>query len=70
MSQHYKKGKLSISEMDLYDVPMLGIFAYDKTYTAYTLKVLAGIEVENPSTLEVRMEDFLSNLDNAISNRL
>ena len=38
--------KRSIDDLDLFDLPMVGIFK-DKKYTAYTLSTLAGIEVEN-----------------------
>ena len=38
--------KRSIDDLDLFDLPMVGIFK-DKRYTAYTLSTLAGIEVEN-----------------------
>ena len=37
----------SLEDMNMYDPPLMGIFEYNKTYTAYSLKVLAGIEVDD-----------------------
>ena len=37
--------KFTIAEMDLFDVPMVGVFK-NKEYTAYTLSTLARIEEE------------------------
>ena len=44
--------KRSIDDLDLFDLPMVGIFK-DKRYTAYTLSTLAGIEVENLDEMDV-----------------
>ena len=51
--------KRSIDDLDLFDLPMVGIFK-DKRYTAYTLSTLAGIEVENLDEMDVAVEDFLA----------
>ena len=52
--------KLTIDDLDLFDVPMVGIFR-DKRYTAYTLSTLAGIEVKNLDDMDVTVEDYLEN---------
>mgnify|MGYP006053439701 CR=1 FL=1 len=31
-----------INDMNMYDPPHMGIFEYNKKYTAYSLKVLVG----------------------------
>ena len=54
--------KRSIDDLDLFDLPMVGIFK-DKRYTAYTLSTLAGIEVENLDEMDVAVEDFLQNTE-------
>ena len=54
--------KRSIDDLDLFDLPMVGIFK-DKKYTAYTLSTLAGIEVENLDEMDVAVEDFLANTE-------
>ena len=54
--------KRSIDDLDLFDLPMVGIFK-DKRYTAYTLSTLAGIEVENLDEMDVAVEDFLANTE-------
>ena len=54
--------KRSIDDLDLFDLPMVGIFK-DKKYTAYTLSTLAGIEVENLDEMDVAVEDFLQNTE-------
>ncbi|MDD6839878.1 MAG: hypothetical protein PUD65_01035 [Spirochaetales bacterium] len=54
--------KRSIDDLDLFDLPMVGIFK-DKRYTAYTLSTLAGIEVENLDEMDVDVEDFLQNTE-------
>ena len=54
--------KRSIDDLDLFDLPMVGIFK-DKRYTAYTLSTLAGIEVENLDEMDVAVEDFLQNIE-------
>ncbi|MGN0830529.1 MAG: hypothetical protein ACI4NI_04460 [Candidatus Ornithospirochaeta sp.] len=54
--------KRSIGDLDLFDLPMVGIFK-DKKYTAYTLSTLAGIEVENLDEMDVAVEDFLQNTE-------
>ena len=54
--------KRSIDDLDLFDLPMVGIFK-DKRYTAYTLSTLVGIEVENLDEMDVAVEDFLQNTE-------
>ena len=54
--------KRSIDDLDLFDLPMVGIFK-DKRYTAYTLSTLAGIEVENLDEMDVAVKDFLQNTE-------
>ena len=54
--------KRSIDDLDLFDLPMVGIFK-NKKYTAYTLSTLAGIEVENLDEMDVAVEDFLQNTE-------
>ena len=46
--------------MDLFDVPMVGVFK-NKEYTAYTLSTLAGIEIDNLDDMEITVEDFMAN---------
>ena len=52
--------KFTIAEMDLFDVPMVGVFK-NKEYTAYTLSTLAGIEIDNLDDMEITVEDFMAN---------
>lgn len=52
--------KTTIDELDLFDVPMVGVFK-NKDYAAYTLRTLAGIDVKNLDDMSVRVEDFLEN---------
>ena len=59
--------KRSIDDLDLFDLPMVGIFK-DKKYTAYTLSTLAGIEVENLDEMDVAVEDFLANTEEGKRN--
>ena len=59
--------KRSIDDLDLFDLPMVGIFK-DKRYTAYTLSTLAGIEVENLDEMDVAVEDFLANTEEGKRN--
>ena len=60
-SYYFGKGlKKSIADLNLYDLPMVGIFR-DKEYMAYTLSTLADIEVEDLDDMEVSVEDFLQN---------
>ena len=54
--------KRSIDDLDLFDLPMVGIFK-DKQYTAYKLSTLAGIEDENLDEMDVAVEDFLQNTE-------
>lgn len=56
------KIKTSINDLDLFDLPMVGLFKY-KEYAAYTLSILAGIDVTNLDDMEVTVEDFMSNMD-------
>ena len=46
------KLKTSIDELNLYDLPMVGIFK-DKRFTAYTLSTLAGIDVDDLNDMNV-----------------
>ena len=52
--------KFTIAEMDLFDVPMVGVFK-NKEYTAYTLSTLAGIEIDNLDDMAITVEDFMAN---------
>ena len=54
--------KSSIDDLDLFDLPMVGIFK-DKRYTAYTISTLAGIEVDDLDEMDVSVEDFLFNTE-------
>ena len=54
--------KRSIDDLDLCDLPMVGIFK-DKRFAAYTLSTLAGIEVDDLDEMDVAVEDFLSNAE-------
>ena len=54
--------KRSIDDLDLFDLPMVGIFK-DKRFAAYTLSTLAGIEVDDLDEMDVAVEDFLSNAE-------
>ena len=45
--------------MNMYDPPHMGIFEYNKKYKAYSLKVLVGLDVEEPSKMRVKVENFL-----------
>ena len=54
--------KSSIDDLDLFDLPMVGIFK-DKRYTAYTISTLAGIEVDDLDEMDVAVEDFLFNTE-------
>ena len=54
--------KRSIDDLDLFDLPMVGIFK-DKRYTAYTLSTLAGIEVEKLDEMDVAVEDIMQNTE-------
>lgn len=40
-----------INDMNMYDPPLMGIFEYNKKYTAYSLKVLVGLDVEEPAKM-------------------
>lgn len=51
-----------INDMNMYDPPLMGIFEYNKKYTAYSLKVLVGQDVEEPSKMRVKVENFLPQL--------
>ncbi|MGN1189291.1 MAG: hypothetical protein ACI4SL_02725 [Candidatus Ornithospirochaeta sp.] len=44
----------------MYDLPLMGIFEYNKEFTAYSLKVLAGIDVVNIDEMQVKVENFLA----------
>ena len=44
--------------MNMYDPPLMGIFEYNKKYTAYSLKVLVGLDVEEPAKMRVKVENF------------
>ena len=55
--------KFTIAEMNLFDVPMVGVFK-NKEYTAYTLSPLAGIEIDNLDDMEITVEDFMANPEN------
>lgn len=46
--------------MNMYDPPLMGIFEYNKKYTAYSLKVLVGLDVEEPAKMRVKVENFLT----------
>lgn len=61
------KLKTSIDELNLYDLPMVGIFK-DKRFTAYTLSTLAGIDVDDLNDMNVVVEDFLSNAEEGRRN--
>ena len=52
--------KMTIAEMDLFDVPMVGVFN-NKEFTAYTLSTLAGIEVDDLDDMVITVEDFMAN---------
>ena len=54
--------KRSIDDLDLFDLPMVGVFK-DKRFAAYTLSTLAGIEVDDLDEMDVAVEDFLSNAE-------
>ena len=43
----------SLEDMNMYDPPLMGIFEYNKAYTAYSIKVLAGIDVDNIDEMHV-----------------
>ena len=47
-----------INDMNMYDPPLMGIFEYNKKYTAYSLKVLVGLDVEEPAKMRVKVENF------------
>ena len=49
-----------INDMNMYDPPLMGIFEYNKKYTAYSLKVLVGLDVEEPAKMRVKVEYFLT----------
>ena len=60
----------SLEDMNMYDPPLMGIFEYNKTYTAYSLKVLAGIEVDDMEEMFVKVENFLAPVKNGRSMRM
>ncbi len=57
MKYDYLKG---IEGMNMYDPPLMGIFDYNKKFTAYSLKVLARIDVDDLNSMQVIVEDFLA----------
>ena len=60
----------SLEDLNMYDPPLMGIFEYNKTYTAYSLKVLAGIEVDDMEDMFVKVENFLAPVKNGRSMRM
>ena len=56
--------------MNMYDPPLMGIFEYNKKYTAYSLKVLVGLDVEEPDKMRVKVENFLTPNKNGRAMRM
>ena len=54
--------KRSIDDLDLFDLPMVGVFK-DKRFAAYTLSTLAGIEVKDLDEIKVAMKDELDSMN-------
>ena len=55
--------KRSIDDLDLFDLPMVGIFK-DKRFAAYTtLSTLTGIEVKDLDEIKVAMKDELDSMN-------
>ena len=59
-----------INDMNMYDPPLMGIFEYNKKYTAYSLKVLVGLDVEEPAKMRVKVENFLTPNKNGRAMRM
>ena len=55
--------KRSIDDLDLFDLPMVGIFK-DKRFAAYTtLSTLTGIEVKDLDEIKVAVKDGLDSMN-------
>ena len=55
--------KRSIDDLDLFDLPMVGVFK-DKRFAAYTtLSTLTGIEVKDLDEIKVAMKDGLDSMN-------